>query len=205
MRREAAYDDVHHAQQHFRSILDSLARPGTIQPLDPVVLTPTSHLNSASVLVAFALLNADVSFHLVDMHDEDAAYLTANTRADAGPIEDAAFVFVGGAAPADALEGASCGSLLYPDTSATLVIQVDALSDRPLPGGVKLTLQGPGVADRAVVCAHGLSPDLLLALQARNAEFPLGLDAIVTCDDGGSGAPRVVGIPRTSRLSWESC
>jgi len=205
MARELAYDEVFHAQVHFRSILDSMSRPGTINRLEPVEFRPPAHLNKASALVAFALLNADVSFHLVNMTAEDAAYLSANTRAAAAPIDQATFIFAGGGEDPDALEGAHCGSLAYPDTAATIVLQVDALSEQPLPGGMKLTLQGPGIDGTAVVYARHIGADLLLALQARNAEFPLGIDAIVTCDDGGTGDPRVLGIPRTANVTWETC
>ena len=82
---------------------------------------------------------------------------------------------------------------------------MDALSQSPLPGGLKLKLQGPGIDGSAWVYVRHLNPDLLLALQARNSEFPLGIDAIVTCDDGGSGSPRVLGIPRTAKVAWEAC
>ena len=205
MIREVTYDEVFHAQRHFRSILDSMSRPGKINCLDPVEFTPPAGLNKASVLVAFALLNGDASFHLVNRNEEDAAYLSANTRSEAAPIEDAAFIFAGGQEPPEALEGANCGSLTYPDTAATIVIQVDALSQSPLPGGLKLKLQGPGIDGSAWVYVRHLNPDLLLALQARNSEFPLGIDAIVTCDDGGSGSPRVLGIPRTAKVAWEAC
>ena len=55
MMRELAYDPVFHSQSHFRSILYSLSRPGTISGLDPVALTSPARLNTASALVAFAL------------------------------------------------------------------------------------------------------------------------------------------------------
>lgn len=206
MIRERAYDPIFHSQSHFRAILHAMSRPGTISGLDRVELTSAERLNSASAMVAFALLNADASFHLVNMSDIDAEYLSANTRAGAVPIEEAAFIFTGGEEPPATLEGANCGSLAYPDTGATIVIQVDALSPSPLPGGgLKLMLEGPGVNGRSCVYVRALSTDLLLALQARNAEFPLGIDAIVTCDDGGAGRPCVLGIPRTAKVSWESC
>jgi alpha-D-ribose 1-methylphosphonate 5-triphosphate synthase subunit PhnH len=204
MVRETLYDEVLHAQRHFRSLLDSMSRPGKINALDPVELTPPPGLNRASVLVAFALLNADVSFHLLNMSDADAAYLTANTRARLAPIEAAAFVFTDGQSGPGGVEGINCGTLSYPDTSATIVIQVDALSREPLPGGLKLTLEGPGIATTACVYVRRLNPDLLLALQARNAEFPLGIDSVLTCDDE-RGVAQVVGIPRTARVVWESC
>jgi len=204
MVRETLYDEVHHAQRHFRSLLDSMSRPGKINPLDPVELTPPPNVNRATALVAFALLNADVSFHLLKMTDADAAYLAANTRASAAPIEAAAFVFTNGDNSPGALEGINCGTLTYPDTAATVVIQVAALSQEPLAGGLKLTLEGPGIETTACVYTRRLNPDLLLALQARNAEFPLGIDAILTCDDE-RGLPHVLGIPRTANVSWESC
>jgi alpha-D-ribose 1-methylphosphonate 5-triphosphate synthase subunit PhnH len=208
MIRVMAYDDVFHAQRHFRSILDCMSHPGRIERLDPVDFAPSAHLNKASALVAFALLNADVSCHLLNMADADAMYLSETTRARVAPIGDASFIFADGREVPDALEGANCGTLAYPDTAATIVIQVEAMSEQPLSGGLKLTLQGPGIEHTAHVYFRHINPDLLLALQARNAEFPLGIDALVTCDatcDDGSGGPRVLGIPRTARLSWESC
>jgi len=204
MVRETVYDDVFHAQRHFRSLLDSMSRPGKINALDPVDLSPPPHLNRASVLVAFALLNADVSFHMLNMSDADAAYLTANTRARVAPMGAATFVFTDGENTPGALEGINCGTLPYPDTAATIVIQVDALSPEPLAGGLKLTFEGPGVETTACAYTRRLNPDVLLALQARNAEFPLGIDSILTCDDE-RGVPHVLGIPRTSKVSWESC
>ena len=205
MVRETGYDEVRDAQRHFRSILDSLARPGVISILDPVTLAPPPRLNAATVLVAFSLLDADVAFHLVDMTASEDAYLRANTRAASTAIEDAQFVFADGSSPAQMLEGVHCGSLTYPDTAATLILQVVTLSSVPVPAGLKLTLTGPGVETQAFVYVRQLNPDLLLALQARNTEFPLGIDTIVTCDDGPQGIPRVLGIPRTTTVRWEHC
>jgi len=205
MIRETAYDEVFHAQRHFRSLLDSLSRPGTINDLSPVLCTPPDGLYTATALVAFALMNADVSFHLVNMPEAVAAYLTANTNAKAAPIEAAAFVIANGHESPEAIEGASCGTLAYPDTSATLILQVKALSQAALAGCTKLTLQGPGIDGRAEVFAGPLNVDLLLVLQARNAEYPLGIDTILTADRRGSGRPRVLGLPRTTKVSWQIC
>src|SRR5262249_27391022 len=173
--RETAYDEVFDGQRHFRSLLTSMSRPGTIGVLDPVEVAPPPALNAATVLSSFALMNGDVSFHLVGMDDSVAQYLAANTRATPAPIERADFILASGdAAPADALEGANCGTLAYPDTSATIVIQVRAISSDPLPDAMRITIEGPGIAGRSTVWVRGLDADLLLALQARNSEFPLG-------------------------------
>jgi alpha-D-ribose 1-methylphosphonate 5-triphosphate synthase subunit PhnH len=205
MPKELAYDRVLHAQADFRSLLDALARPGTIKALGQSALVPPPRLNVSSAFVGFALLDAGVGFHLVNMSDAEATYLAANTGASPAALEEAAFVFTDGHEPSSTLEGINCGSLTYPDTSATIVIQVDALSPEPQPGGLMLTLEGPGIDGRAQASLRGLNPDLLLALAARNAEFPLGIDALVTCDDGRGGRPRVLGVPRTSRVTWDAC
>jgi alpha-D-ribose 1-methylphosphonate 5-triphosphate synthase subunit PhnH len=202
MVRETAYDEVFDAQEHFRSILDSLARPGRINPLHPVKLNPPPGLNHASVLVALALMDADVTFHVVHDDRGESAYLTANTRAADAPLEEAAFIFAEGADPAEILESADCGSLPYPDTSASLILQLKAASPQPLTDGLRLKVEGPGVDGDSVLFVRGLNPDLLLALMARNAEFPMGIDSVLTFVDE-SGSPYVVGIPRTARIAWE--
>jgi alpha-D-ribose 1-methylphosphonate 5-triphosphate synthase subunit PhnH len=65
-------------------------------------------------------------------------------------------------------------------------------------------LEGPGILGTTTIFVRGMNPDLLLALQARNAEFPLGLDSILTFVDG-PGTPCVAALPRTTRVTWENC
>jgi alpha-D-ribose 1-methylphosphonate 5-triphosphate synthase subunit PhnH len=206
MVRETAYDEVFHGQRHFRSLLDTMARPGTIASLERVDVAPPAGLNAATALAAFALLNSDVSFHIVGMDEGVARYITANTRAQPASIERADFIVADGdAAASDALEGAGCGTLAYPDASATIVIQVAALSSTPIADALCVTIEGPGVRDTSTVWIRRLDADLLLALQARNAEFPLGIDALVTCADEITNELRVLGLPRTARLTWTAC
>jgi alpha-D-ribose 1-methylphosphonate 5-triphosphate synthase subunit PhnH len=206
MVHELSYDPILDSQNHFRSILDAMSRPGTINELAAVDISPPPGLNRASAFVGFALLNADVRFHLVGMTDRESSYLTTNTGAGVAPsIADAAFVFAAGHEAPALLEDINCGTLTYPDTAATMVIQVESMATAPGTDGLVLTLSGPGIDGRASVYVRGLNPDLLLALQARNAEFPLGIDVLVTCDGRGAGPARVLGIPRTGRVAWEAC
>jgi alpha-D-ribose 1-methylphosphonate 5-triphosphate synthase subunit PhnH len=202
--REVAYDEVFDAQKHFRSLLDSMARPGKINRLDAVRLDPPPALNSASALVAFALMDADSTFQVVSMDRSEVAYLSANTNARRTDTEHANFLFASGTEPAEFLDSADCGTLIYPDTAATVVLQVSEMSSEPLTNGLRLSLVGAGIDGAATLFARGLSQDVLLALQARNAEFPLGLDTILTFTDA-SGAPCVACLPRTTRVAWETC
>jgi alpha-D-ribose 1-methylphosphonate 5-triphosphate synthase subunit PhnH len=202
--REVHYDEVFDSQRHFRSLLDSVARPGKINRLDPVPLDPPPGLNSASVLVAFALMDATSTFHAVCMDGGEGGYLASNTGARRAEIEDAHFLFTAGDESPDFLDLANCGDLLYPDTAATVILQVAGASTEPLTDALKLTLEGPGIDGTATLFVRGLSAHLLLALQARNAEFPMGLDSILTFVDG-EGRPCVAALPRTTRVSWENC
>jgi alpha-D-ribose 1-methylphosphonate 5-triphosphate synthase subunit PhnH len=204
MVRETAYDEVFDAQKHFRSMLDCMARPGKINRLEPADLTPPAGLNRASVLVAFAVLDANTTFHVVNMDRGEGAYLAANTNSVRTGAEDATFLFANGSEPPETLESANCGTLTYPDTAATLVLQVETAARTPLSGGLRLTLEGPGINGQCTLFVRGLNPDLLLALEARNAEFPMGLDAFLTFSDA-DGTPSVTALPRTTKVNWESC
>ena len=224
MQREIAYDPVFDAQEHYRLLLDAMARPGKINVLPRLLLsvpaTPGSAsqpgiLTDAAALAGFALLNADVSFY-VDGADTDLAtrYLLVNTSARPVALEEADFVFASGMAAAALPEGMKKGTLPYPEEGATLVLSVGALAteaaglgaqgDRAAIGQVQpagalaITLQGPGIAGKNTFFVRGLSATLVEALQQSNMEFPLGIDMILTDGDG-----RVACVPRSSRIRWE--
>lgn len=204
MVRELAYDEVFDAQEHFRLLLDSMARPGKINRLNPVVLAPPPGLNAGSVLVAFALMDADSTFEMAGMSQGAASYISSNTNARRTDVKHAHFIFAQATESPEFLDSADCGTLLYPDTAATVVLQLEEASPTPLAGGLKLTLEGPGIEGTSTLWTRGFSEDLLLALQARNAEFPVGLDTILTFVDR-SGAPCLACLPRTTRVVWEKC
>ncbi len=211
MGREAAYDEVFDGQAHFRALLDSTARPGALNFLTPVQIDPPAGLNRATALIAFALMDGNSNFATVNMTQSEGSYLAANTRARRTEIDGADFIFASGDEAPEFLEAACCGTLLYPDTAATLILQIqDAVvqiqdaPERPLTGGLRLTLKGPGVDGISALFVRGIRADLLLALQARNAEFPLGLDAILTFVDE-SGRACLAALPRTTHVSWEKC
>jgi len=202
--RETAYDTVFDSVRHFRTILDGMARPGTIGGLDPVALDPPAGLSVAGACVALALLSGDVSFHAARMDDGESAYLSANTLARSADVGEADFVFLSGRASRSVIDAARQGNPLYPETGPTAVIDVGLVSRTPIEGGLRITVEGPGVDGRAVFFAAKLGSELLEALKDRNAEFPLGVDAILT-GVNGEGAPAVACLPRTAKATWECC
>ena len=204
MQRETTYDQVFDAQEHYRLLLDAMARPGTINVLPRMSLTAPPALTGAAALVGFALLNADVSFYADgEAADVVTRYLVVNTAAKPESPDKADFVFAAGTASEALLADMKKGTLPYPDEGATLVASVETLASEAQALGGKpylaLTLEGPGIAGKRTFFVTGLSPELVAGLRQCNQEFPLGIDLILT--DPGH---RIVCIPRSSRVEWSN-
>jgi alpha-D-ribose 1-methylphosphonate 5-triphosphate synthase subunit PhnH len=202
MQRETSYDQVFDAQEHYRLLLDAMARPGTINVLPRMSLMAPPALTGAAALVGFALLNADVSFYADgEAADVVTRYLVVNTAARPESPDKADLVFAAGTASEVLLADMKKGTLPYPDEGATLVISVEALaSEAQALGGrpyLALTLEGPGIRGKRTFFITGLSRELVSGLQQCNQEFPLGIDLILT--DPGY---RIACIPRSSRVEW---
>ena len=176
-----------------------MSRPGKINRFAAVNLSPPTGLLTASAYVAFTLLNGDATYHLAGLPAEIGSYLSANTQSHAVALEHADFHFASGAGDAGFLASAKVGQPAYPETGATVVLQVDHLGKSSSVGGLQLTLEGPGIESREIVYVAGLLPSFLDGLRARNSEFPLGVDAILTSLDGC-----VLCLPRTTRIRWET-
>jgi alpha-D-ribose 1-methylphosphonate 5-triphosphate synthase subunit PhnH len=188
MQRETTYDPVFDAQEHYRLLLDAMARPGKINILPRLSLTVPAAaaagisgaaagasslsgsrvFTDAAALVGFALLNADVSF-FVDGPGADVAsrYLLMNTSARPAALEEADFVFASGHASAVLVEAMKKGSLPYPEEGATLVLSAGALATEPSglgAGGAGLNGAGHKGAGEDAAGRQPVS-DLALTLQ----------------------------------------
>ena len=85
-----------------------------------------------------------------------------------------------------------------PQSSATLFVEVDALSDQPLAGGVALKLRGAGIEHARDLAVAGLPVAFWQWRRALQAELPRGVDLMLV-----SGT-RLVAIPRSTRLESEA-
>ena len=198
MIRETTYDAVFDAQTHFRLIMDSMARPGKLNVLNGIAIDPPESLNPAAAFIGLALLNGDVSFYAAHNPNAIADYFISNTATQPAPADEADFLFLAGTDSPDALIDAKIGTLTYPDTSATAIIAVTAIHPEPQTGvlpELALTVQGPGVNGQKTVYVQGLNPNLLTALRHKNAEYPLGIDAILTDPQG-----RICCLPRSNQF-----
>jgi len=191
-------DKVLSAQSTFRSVMDALARPGSVQRIAAVAGTPAAMMRGTAA-IALTLFDHDTPIWLDGRMSETsdvAKWLKFHTSAPV--IEDSSissFALIGHSRALPALDRFAFGSNEYPDRSTTLILQVDSLTQGPA-----TELSGPGIDGTAILRAAIQPHDLFERLAANAALFPRGIDVVLVHDDA------VVAIPRTTRLvAKKSC
>lgn len=189
-------DPVHGAQQTFRAVMNALARPGTLQPVDGLAEAPAP-LSPVAGAVAVALADYETPLWLdapLAAAPEVAAWLAFHTgaRTGAAPAE-AAFALASAPTGLPDLAGFALGSDIYPDRSTTLILQVEAFTGEG--ASTRLHLAGPGIRGHATLAVAGLPADIVERLAANQALFPRGVDLIL------AGPAAVAALPRTTRVT----
>lgn len=200
-----SYDETFDAQKHYRTLLDCTARPGTIGQLDDVPIEIPRSYNRATVFLGVALLSTDTTYCLVPRQGQtieaEHEFLQSRTGAKTSVIEKADFVIL--MDPEQLSEtNVRLGTPSYPETGATVIVQVEGISPAPMPDSLRLRLTGPGIETETIVFVTGASPAFFEARHGLNVEFPIGFDLFVTCDSLSAG-PCVLALPRTTRVDWE--
>jgi alpha-D-ribose 1-methylphosphonate 5-triphosphate synthase subunit PhnH len=175
-------DPATDAAAAFRAVLQTMARPGwigTVRGAAPPL--PCSPAAGAALLT---LVDSTTPLHLAGAHDCDTLrdWVRFHTGAPLVGRGDAVFA-LGAWEALVPLSGYPLGTPEYPDRSATLIVDLPALT----PTGARLT--GPGIRDTAALSL----PDPA-AFAANAARFPLGLDFILCAGD------RLAALPRTTRV-----
>ncbi|UWR26601.1 phosphonate C-P lyase system protein PhnH [Sulfitobacter sp. S223] len=171
--------DAAHA---FRAVMTAMARPGDI--LDVTGAQPPAPLSIAAGALILTLWDPETPVFLANSHNtaEIRNWITFHTGAPLVDPRDAAFAI--GTWNTLPVASFSRGTSEYPDRSATLIIELNQLTNS---GAV---LRGPGIKDQAE-----LSLPEADAFQENARLFPLGLDFIFT-----SGA-RLAALPRSTKVS----
>jgi alpha-D-ribose 1-methylphosphonate 5-triphosphate synthase subunit PhnH len=186
-------DKVLSAQSTFRSVMDAMARPGSVQRIVAANGAPAAMMRGTAA-IALTLFDHDTPVwldQLMSATSDVTKWLKFHTGAPV--IADASicsFALVGDARALPALDRFSFGTNEYPDRSTTLILQVDSLTQGPT-----LKLHGPGIDGTAVLQAAIQPPDLFERLAINSALFPRGIDVVLVHDD------TIVAIPRTTRLA----
>ena len=185
-------DKVLSAQSTFRSVMDAMARPGTVQHIRAVAGTPVP-LMRGTAAIALTLFDHDTPVWLdrtMSATPDVGKWLKFHTGAPV--IADCAassFAVIGNASDLPQLDRFALGSNEYPDRSTTLILQVESLSSGPA-----YELTGPGINGAAVLQAT-ISANLFERLAINATLFPRGIDVVLVHDDA------IVAIPRTTRLA----
>jgi len=181
-------DAVTQSQQTFRAALQALAHPGSVQPLAPDCGVPPG-LSPGMTAMLLALADVDAPVWLPPGVDDAVRQFL---RFHCGcPLVDApsqarfAAVPAGHAAPA--LEHCHPGDPAYPDTSTTLLLEVESLDS-----GAAVTLSGPGIATQRTLRVAGLPAGFWAQWRANHQLFPLGVDVFLVQGN------RLCGLPRTA-------
>jgi alpha-D-ribose 1-methylphosphonate 5-triphosphate synthase subunit PhnH len=185
-------DKVLSAQSTFRSVMDAMARPGSVQSIVAATGQPAAMMRGTAA-IALTLFDHDTPVWLdsaMSGTSEVKKWLKFHTGAPV--IADSSvssFALIGDPRALPALERFAFGSNEYPDRSTTLILQVESLTH-----GTALELRGPGIDGSAVLQAAIQPADLFERLAVNATLFPRGIDVVLVADDA------VVAIPRTTRL-----
>ena len=185
------------SQAVFRAVLQALSHPGRAVAVEHDAQTPAvGHAASAAVLLA--LLDSDCTLWLSPrLAASDAgAWLRFHTGcALVADVALARFVWVAQGDALPALRSLAQGSDIYPDQSATCVVDVvrAIATTAEAPGAWQL--RGPGIQDMAALQVDGLPDDFETQWAANHTVFPCGVDVVL----GTVG--HIVGLPRTTRVA----
>jgi len=186
-------DGVVSAHSTFRSVMDAMARPGSVQKIVAAVGTPWP-LMPGTAAIALTLFDHDTPIWLdrrMSETPEVANWLKFHSGAPVvtDPSVCGFAVVVDGATLPD-LERFSFGTAEYPDRSTTLILQVESLTQ-----GCAYELRGPGINGAVVLRAKTEPKDLFERLAVNATLFPRGIDVVLVSDD------EIVAIPRSTRLA----
>lgn len=193
------FDMVFDCQKVFKSIMNAMAKPGTVFKIEEQIKKIASD-HKAVTAIAMTLMDNRTRFYITNC-DELLTDIREKTMAVKSNAENADFLIAVDVenmmdCGTCLLDCAKVGTLPEPHKSATIIVCLDNF------GGETLTLTGPGIDGEKVI---GLPESGILWMKKRaskNYEFPCGVD-ILFCTDKGE----LMGIPRTVKtggdLSWD--
>ena len=184
------------SQAVFRAVLQALSHPGRTVAVEHDAQAPAVG-HAASAVVLLALLDSDCTLWLSPrLATSDAgAWLRFHTGCTL--VADAAqarFVWVAQGDALPALNRLALGTDIYPDQSATCVVDVSRAATT-VDASDAWHLRGPGIQEVAALQVDGLHDDFEAQWAANHGVFPRGVDLLLATAD------HIVGLPRTTRAT----
>jgi alpha-D-ribose 1-methylphosphonate 5-triphosphate synthase subunit PhnH len=181
-------DPVLESRATFRAILDAMAHPGRVVTLD-CILDPPSRLAIASSATCLTLLDFETPLW-TDLPTGASAISWLQFHCGISIVNDpseAHFALVTDTSAMPSLTRFNMGTDEYPESSATLIVQVDHLGPE---NGKRLT--GPGIEKFSSIQVSGLPSRFWEERKIQSAVYPLGLDVIFTNEC------KIAALPRTT-------
>jgi alpha-D-ribose 1-methylphosphonate 5-triphosphate synthase subunit PhnH len=176
----------------FRVVLDAMAHPGRILAVPATAEAPPP-LHAAAAALCLTLVDFETPLWVDGMAatPEAVEYLRFHCGcAFVGEPARARFGLVADPRRMPGFEAFALGTDEYPDRSATLIIQVEAL--RPVAGR---HLAGPGIERQADLDVRGVPESFWAEVQRNHSRFPRGVDLILAAPDV------IAALPRTTRVT----
>ena len=177
-------------QAIFRTVLEAMAHPGRVVMVQGGLPAPPAPLSAPAYALALTLFDLETPVWL-DAGLRQGALLETLRFQCGCPIvaqpEDAGFAVIGDPLAMPTLAAFAPGTPEYPDRSATLILQVEALrSDGDL------TLTGPGIEQASRLGVDGLGVGFWDQWAANHGAFPQGVDLVLTSADQLAALPRSI-------------
>ncbi|WP_319495831.1 phosphonate C-P lyase system protein PhnH [uncultured Cohaesibacter sp.] len=186
-------EPIYQSQRIFRSLMDAMACPGTIKPVATDARPPFPMFPLTAAVLA-TMADADTPVWLDGTMKDNGALKDWLTFHVGAPLADepdvATFAVLSGKRDMPPLESFAKGLQDYPDRSATLLIQVERLGNKP-----DWSLSGPGIKDTQLLTVSQLSPLFVAQWQENHKLFPRGVDVVFIAPDA------IVCLPRTTAIT----
>lgn len=179
------------AQNCFRALMSAMSEPGTIHRLAAAIEAPVG-LSPAAAVTLLTLADHDTPIWLHEVIDSAAAgYIRFHCGASIAKVPaDAQLAVLDGSVRSVPIAAFNAGQDLYPDRSATIIVQCANFTD-----GRKVTLTGPGIRTTRTIAPAGLHSEFWTEAQSNQARYPLGVDFMLVA---GS---EIVALPRSTAIA----
>lgn len=183
-------DPVHDSQRMFRHVLEASAHPGRIVTVAETPSSPPA-LCAATAAFILTLVDGDTPLWLAPEFGQPEVRDFVRFHTSAPIVEDrsgAVFALLRHDLPR-LFDDFAIGTDIYPDRSATLLIEVPALA-----GGPTLTWRGPGIDGSTHVAIAGLDDGFWQGWSANRVLFPCGVDVVFAAGSQLCALPRSIAV-----------
>ena len=190
----------------FRSMLNSLSRPGTISQLSALESVDVPRC----IIPLLAIVDVETRFAVIDNMDSTQAISSSHdwsaligsaTGAPSASLAESSWVVALSEPTRDNMEDLPRGSALVPERGCGLVVGCALLSGGFDHGdatqeSTSIALTGPGIDGQKIVTVAGISNYFFESLCDLNGSFPAGVDVWMVDQSG-----QILAISRSTQIS----